>query len=811
MRHHFQFKFDSALSKGILIPRDTVLTNFASLLLRPMSTHPRPLTIHDLFLKASSSSPTAKASDQQQGDILSFVGQVVHSISPLRISRLVAANQDQELLDQELDGLPLHPDALSTFKARSHGSLPDQIVWLGPLQTVVDDPVAPSSRLSASRRASTTRPIPANSKNLKERNKQDPVVVVLDSGDEAEKQKPPTETDERPPQPSNIKQEIDDGASSYVSWSDSNRSEAEEHFEDTLTMTMVALLPHTAPQQDGPSSARPFKRGDVVEVTEALMLQQDLVCYRIVTCVGIAGTTFYRVSPARQSLRAKPPDIQVPVRKQPAPAKKPTSTTAPTREKRSTSSKERKRSRSDSAPTCEKGSTLSKARKKSRSGTVPTCEKGSTPSTARKRSRSGDAVLDGESDEGVELIPDSSRDKKQIRRDEQGVDNSSTQLLKPWSHQALNSGDLDLSKFHVPAQRWKRILDSRISRSGSCNRVDYISNVWCSLPTASTSANSIPGTPSSSDGSTGSTIGGDTITRHICRINTIQRAQIRAVCAECENDYRSQMCMFGCSSRRWRTQVEMECTISDGTSVAELRLGSDQEAVMWTLLGLKEASRDRSDCETGKDSATSVGGGDGRDSVDKVAAQPADPHEERRNKVLRILARRGNLTYRSGPAPDLTFSSSSRSLLPNKENERAKDMGKEKATVAIVPQKGHVESIDLDRSQRATAEEKLWLDICTVHPRKQQSFVLYATTSPMEENGSTPSQSALSRGAAKKRAVLRKSRVQIQKRKKIESLVRPPLILWAVAAEWIRPHSETKMLLSRLLPRQQQQQQQQPS
>ncbi|KAK3809905.1 MAG: hypothetical protein JOS17DRAFT_796482 [Linnemannia elongata] len=777
-----------------------------------MSTHPRPLTIHDLFLKASSSSSTAKASDQQQGDILSFVGQVVHSISPSQISRLAAIQDqellDQELLDQELDGLPLHPDALSTFKTHSGGFLPDQIIWLGPLQTVADDPVAPTRR-SASSRASTTRSVPANSKNLKERYKQGPVVVVLDSGDEAENQKSPTEADEHPPQPSNSKREVDDGASSYVSWSDSNasRSEAEEHFEDTLTMTMTALLLHSASRQDGLSSVRPFKRGEVVEVTEALMLQQELVCHRVVTCVGIPGTTFYRISSAHLSLRAKLPDIQVPLRKQPAPTNQPTSTTSPTNEKRSTSSKERKRSRSDSVPTCEKGSTPSKVRKKSRSGTVPTCEKGSTPSTVRKRSRWGDAVLDGDSDEGVALIPNSSKDKKRARRDEQSVDNSSTQLLKPWSHQTLNSGDLDLLKFHVPAQRWKRILDSRISRSGLCNRVDYISNVWCSLPTAPSSANSIPGTPSSSDGSTISTTGGDNITRHICRINTIQRVQIRAVCAECENDYRSQMCMFGCSSRRWRTQVEMECTISDGTSVAELRLGSDQEAVMWTLLGLKEASRDRSDCETGKDSVTSGVGRDGRDSVDKVAAQPADPHEERRNKVLRILARRGNLTYRSGPAPDLTSSSSPRGLLPNREKEKAKDIGKEKAAVAIVPQKGYVESIDLDRSQRAITEEKLWLDICTVHPRKQQSFVLYATTSPMEENGSTPSHSALSRGAAKKRAVLRRSRVQIQKRKKIESLVRPPLILWAVAAEWIRPHSETKMLLSRLLPQQQQQQQ----
>ncbi|KAF8945036.1 hypothetical protein BGZ47_003336 [Haplosporangium gracile] len=686
-----------------------------------MSTDPRPLTIHDLFLKASSSTSAAQDFDHQQGDILSIVGQVVHSINPSRISRL-AAEQDQELdqeLDQGLDGFPLHPAALSTFKARGDGSLPDQVVWLGPLQTAVDDLVDLSARRPASRSASNTLPTPANNKNLKERNKQDHVVVILDSDDEEEMQAPRTAINEHPPQPSNNDQEGNDGASSCVSWSESNasRSETEEQFEDTLPMTIVAVLLHFASQQGGLAFARSFKRGDVVEVTEALMLQQELACSRVVTCVGIADTTSYRISPTHQGMRTKLPDDQIPVRKQPVPAKESTPTAVPTRGKGSTSSRARKRSRSDTAPACGKGSMPSKAQKRSRSGTVSTCEKGSTPSKAQKRSRSSTVVLDDDSDENVVWITESPKDKKRTKRDEQGVDNSSAPLLKPWSHQVLHSGELDPLKFLVPAQRWKGILDSRISRLGPFDTVDYISNVWCSLPIAALSATSMPRTPSSSDGRTGPMTGCNTIARHICRINAIKRVQIRAVCAECENDYRSQRCMFGCSSREWRTQVEMECTIGDGTSVAELRLGSDQEDVMWTLLGLKGSSRDRSGCENGKGRATFAGRRDSRDSV----TQPADPHEERRNKVLRIVARRGNLTYKSGPAPDLTASSSSMSLLPNKKKEKAKDIGKEKAAIAIVPQKGHVESIDLDRSQRATTEEKLWLDTCTIRPRKQQS------------------------------------------------------------------------------------------
>ncbi|KAF9140542.1 hypothetical protein BG015_001596 [Linnemannia schmuckeri] len=408
-----------------------------------MSADSRPLTIHDLFFKASSSTSVAQDHDHQQGDVLSIVGQVVHSINSSRISRL-AAEQDQEL-DQELDGFPLHPAALSTFKARGDGSLPDQVVWLGPLQTAADDLVDLSARRPASRSASNTRPTSANNKNLKERNKQDHIVVILDSDDEEEMQEPLTAINERPLQPSNNEQEGNDGASSCVSWSDSNasRSETEEQFEDTLPMTIVAVLLHFASQQSGLAFAQSFKRGDVVEVTGALMLQQELACSRVVTCVGIAGTTFYRIYSTRQDMRTELPGDQLPVRKPPVPAKKSTPITVPSRGKGSTPSKARKRSRSDTSSTCGKGSTPSKAQKRSRLGTVSTCGKGSTPSRAQKRSRSSTVVLDDDSDENVVWIPESPKDKKRTKRDEQGVDNSSAPLLKPWSHQVLHSGELD--------------------------------------------------------------------------------------------------------------------------------------------------------------------------------------------------------------------------------------------------------------------------------------------------------------------------------------------------------------------------------
>ncbi|KAG0314017.1 hypothetical protein BGZ97_009709 [Linnemannia gamsii] len=731
-----------------------------------MSVHPRPLTIHDLFYKAFSSPRIDQDSDHQQHDILSFVGQVVHTIDSSRITRL-AANRDQEL-----DGYPLHPNALSVFKTHGDGSLPYQVVWLGPLQIATSNIVAHTIQRLAPGKEFTARPTLPDNKNLKGPSNRDRVVVIIDSDDEKGEQEPPTTMNEYAPQPNISEREVDDGTSSCISWSDSNisRSDAEDEPDigksgmDTLPTTMVAVLLDSASCRDGSSSALPFKHGEIVEITNTLMLQQELTLSRVVSCVGIARTTCYRISPSDQNMRTKFSDEQIPGRKRLMLAK-------------------------ESMPT-----------------NVPNCEKRTTTSMARKRSRSNTVVLNDDSDDEVARTLESPKEKKRIREDEQDVGSLSIRLLKPWSHQAFHS-QLDPLKFLARPQSDNHILDSRISRPVAGDTVDYISNLWCSLPIAPLSTTTIPTTPPTSNGTANLTTRSDTITRHICRVNTIQRVQIRAICDECENDYKSQICTFGCSSRKWRTQVQMECTIGDGTSVAELRLGSDQEAVMWTLLGLKESSRDRQGCEirTGS-TTTSAEGREGTDAVEVVETRTADPYEDLRNKVLRIVARRGDLTYKAGPATDLPASSTSKSLPPNKskENEKAKGKGKvkEKASDVIAQQKGHVESVDQDQSQRATTEEKLWLDICTVRLRKQQSFVLSATTSTLAANGSTPSL-PLSGEAVKRRVVLKKSWVQIQKWRTVETLVRPPLVLWALAAECIRPYSETKMLLGRLLQQQQ--------
>ncbi|KAG0279675.1 hypothetical protein BGZ95_000553 [Linnemannia exigua] len=714
-----------------------------------MSTHQRLLTVHDLFLKAYSSAST-QDHDLQQSSTLSFVGQVVRAIDSSRIN-LLETEQDQELKEY-----PLHPEALSAFKAHGDGSLPDLIVWLGQPHATgyVHIPEALVSRNNI-----TVDPKPT---------KQDHVVVILDS-DEEDEQETPSPIAEPSSWPGNIKQDDDDGTSSCVSWSDSNASPSEaegesgasDQVEDVPPWTMVAVLLRSTSHRNGSSAAHPISQGDIVEVTKALMLQQELTLARVVTCVGIAGT-LYRTSPALQDMRIRLFDEERPARKQ-------------------------------SSPVVQLKS-----------------------NKARKRSYSDAVSLDDDLDVHAVQTSESPKDKKRKRIGNQDINTSPVPLSGLWSHQATRPMEQDPLKFLVHSHGDKDVLDNPISCADAFSHIDYLSNVWCSLPIAPSSATFIPKTPSLSyislsDGAVVSTTGGNTITRHICRINKIRRAQIRAVCAECNNDFRSYICPYGCGSRKWQVQVQLECTINDGTSVAELRLCSDQEDVMWTLLGLKESSRDRKHCDADMSTTITLAGRQkGKDTaVDDVDTEcplcaSADPYRDLREKVLRIVARRGFLTFKSGPALDLATSTSAASRQSDKDEDgdkagkhevRTKGKSKDKVADAIVQENGYVETIDQDTTERAKTEEKLWLDICTVHPRKQQSFVLHAKKSSEAANNSTPTQAINSN----RRAVLKKSWVQIQKWRTVETAIRPPLGLLAVAAEWIRPSSETRMLLNRLL------------
>ncbi|KAF9910236.1 hypothetical protein EC991_006965 [Linnemannia zychae] len=706
-----------------------------------MSTHQRSLTVNDIFLKAYSSSSAAEGQDLQQSGILSFVGQVITAIDASRIVLLEAG------LDQELKEYPLHPEALSAFKAHGDGSLPDQVAWLGPLQTAKDT--------SVTQQLAPRKNIAIQSKLFEDRIKQDPIVVILDS-DEENDQESPAPTDGL--RPIDNKHDGEDIESSCMSWSDSNasRSEAEgpersDSGESALPKTMIAVLFNSTSHQHGLPMPHPLKQGDVVGVTNVLMLQKELASSRVISCVAIADTLLRRRLPTPQDTQTKLLDA---VR--------------------------------------------------------------TSPNKTLKRPRSATVVLDDDSSDEVVIVSGSPEGKKRTKRRKQDVADTPTPLSRLWSHQAAGPTRLDPLKLLVQPHSDKDFLDNRILHADVDGNVDYISNLWCSLPIASATSN--PETLSSSatsisNGQMDSRTGSNATTRHICRMNSIRHAQIRAVCAECMNDYRSYTCPYGCSSRKWQTQVQLECTINDGTSVAELRLCNDQEAVMWTLLGLKESSRVSNRCETDVSPLRPFSGRQkdkdvAEDDVDIEFPHctPVDPHKELREKVLRIVARRGYLTFKSGPAPDLTITTStmSRPLLKNEDKYKNKNKEKEKGkkngkvTDVITQEEGYVETIDQDTTERAKAEEKLWLDICTTHPRKQQSFILYATMSSETANGLTSTQ-AINNEVVNRRAVLKKSWVHMQKYRTVETMVRPLLVLWAIAAEWIRPPSETKLLLSRLL------------
>lgn len=224
--------------------------------------------------------------------------------------------------------------------------------------------------------------------------------------------------------------------------------------------------------------------------------------------------------------------------------------------------------------------------------------------------------------------------------------------------------------------------------------------------------------------------------RHLCCLAKIKTCLLRAICAECENEYRNQQCVFGCSSKKWRLDIQMECTIRDGTSEATLMIGKDQEAVAWTLLGLQKG--------------TFVTEGKARADVCV--------------RVLRILSRRGVLSFKSKASPS-----------GNSE--------------------GQVESMDNDVSQRAKEEEKLWLDICLGRLASQSvrrgTFVLHATVVP-------PCLTSSSSGSKSAAAPFLKTSVLVGRQHHLTLIPSLPTLV-AIGVEWITPAKEANLLLASLL------------
>ncbi|KAF9579649.1 sla2 Src-like adaptor 2, partial [Lunasporangiospora selenospora] len=279
-----------------------------------------------------------------------------------------------------------------------------------------------------------------------------------------------------------------------------------------------------------------------------------------------------------------------------------------------------------------------------------------------------------------------------------------------------------------------------------------------------------------------------TMTRHVCWLARINVARIRAVCGECSNDYKGMYCTFGCGSRRWRLEIMIDFVASDGSAEMQCRIeGARAESSMWALLGLAKkptsVHRERQQNTTLEMDSDEE---EIRNYISQLctsASMPRlDPIEERKNKILRTLARRGELSYRrtdSHPSSRPTGS-----MWPG--------------TSAASGSTGMN-----DNSERARLEQKLWTDVCnaaapTTTTTKSlmtsaghnNSMVL--TVSGPITTGSSGPKATMDRSMQLQRTSIRIGRVSSM------TVTRPPMILQVVHVENITPLQESRLLLKSL-------------
>ncbi|KAF9378344.1 hypothetical protein CPB97_009636, partial [Podila verticillata] len=253
---------------------------------------------------------------------------------------------------------------------------------------------------------------------------------------------------------------------------------------------------------------------------------------------------------------------------------------------------------------------------------------------------------------------------------------------------------------------------------------------------------------------------------HICWKTQLHSVMIRAICAECRNDYRQIECTFGCRSGTWSVYVKLRCEISDGTAKAVLEVeGADdsrlddnnqsREEMLWALLGLSR----KSSPENGS-----------------VNGQGA-PFEDVKNKVLQVLARRGEFSY---TFDQRKIAASNKQPSQNKAGGSSKATGSGQVTLHE-PGSGSVSSIGHDHTERAKAEEQLWLDVCSGAAGGKdpnQNFIIHAT---VDKNKHGRHQSLKTTGI-------------LVGRQYFQTLAPPPLILRATYVQRVTPLKLCRLL-----------------
>ncbi|KAG0198898.1 hypothetical protein BGX28_007718 [Mortierella sp. GBA30] len=724
------------------------------------------LSISDLFLKARPSPahpPPARTSQSNNparshshGRIMSFVGQVVHAVS--------ATNQDNTIILPDPLRFPVQRQALRLFRKKSTtGQSPDVIVWLA---AIVNQEQNPDSRKDRNARSNTDR---SRNKGAKERKTKKEAIIDQKHIKEAAAVRARQDMNQVVLVLSSDEHEHDshsDGheTSSAVSWSDSGRSassDAESSSDDEPSVdmevpgTMVAVLLDRMFDQEKQSlskhpASRIFKRRDLVQVSKAVMLFEELDGRKVVSCVGIPDRTTFKITSRPWG-----------------------------------SGKERQKQQDTTAAS---GNDLASRNMHSSGGDRQQFQE---PKMSNKRTHicSGGSVTEKQMAAESEVCEGrSKRTRLEVTESEKSEINM---LVCKQPQTSLRDPDaLELLE--------RKARDDRCSRTEHTeDKITYLSTLWSDIPirvgSPACSRSSTPSSNHSSRSSSRSHVETDTIkssdkqttiTRHICWLTRIRYANVRAVCADCGNDYKNLCCVFGCRSRKWRLDIRMECAVSDGTAEADLLVLEDQEETMWALLGLMtKTDIKESDVKTTNENP--------------IASVVPDPHEEVRNKVLRIIARRGELSFKTD-SPLLPASASLSSISKTRLIEKTQ----EPCSVASAPalSRGFVDSINMDRSQRARIEEQLWLKICTSPQAARESLLLRAILNTASQSGALLEPSAMTmHSVATRRSVkLKTSFVRMNAETNILTLVRPPLVLRAIDVKRIRPKMEARMLLDQL-------------
>ncbi|KAI1303544.1 hypothetical protein EDD11_005320 [Mortierella claussenii] len=643
---------------------------------------------------------------------------------------------------------PIHGGALRMFQKISQDSYPHHIIWLGPIQQGHDQ--------------KSLTPI-QDIRSENEKKTQDHAILIVDSDDNHTTDKQIKKKDDS----------TDDDVS-VVSWSDSDRGHDSDDQEDKkeeaqpdIPPKMVAVLLNDSFFEDslgGVSALAPvFKPGDEVEVSKAVMLWEQSKGNKgdiVVSLLGITGKTKVKIIPA--------------------PAQQ---------------NREIERVKSVVSPVIEKHGDLGPSRKRELRLEDPhedyrglkRITRISTPTSLFGSDHDGRVRSTGSP------IPFRSPCKMKSPIEEM-VNKSSTPLLTSFKHQ------LDWLRDISPLDLLVRGTANyeQLNRSAVANDLVYLSNLWSATPLTcgdnsqfgSDSTNKVPAI----------------VTRHICWLSRIHRILIRAVCNECSNGYKKLSCDFGCRSHKWRLQIKMDCSVSDGTTEAKLVVQGDQEDVMWTLLGLKQRSCGDAEnpyVEGTIDSKDTGVQDDGMLNQPMITPSTSERlHQDTRDKVLKILARRGELSFRT-----ITPMMSIKGKSDKDGNGSNVDPMERKSII------GYVDKIDRHQTHQESTEEKFWLDICTKQTRKRQTFILYATnalataeavtqapaiSSPALSSASWGKTGAVTPTPLSKKAQLKTTVVWMNRRTTIQTLVRPPLVLRAVDVEWIQPHTEAKILLDQL-------------